>query len=57
MKEGEMEEVAEMMKRVVVDGEDPKNVQRDAADFRSDLERVHYCFENAIKAYEYVKIR
>jgi len=52
-----MTEVAEMMKRVVIDGEDPKKVQRDAAELRSGFERVQYCFENATKAYEYVKIR
>ncbi len=57
MKEAEMVEVAELMKRVVVDGEDPKKVGADAAELRSGFERVQYCFENATKAYEYVKIR
>ncbi len=56
MKETEMVEVAELMKRVV-DSEDPKKVQADAAYLRSGFEKVHFCFENATKAYEYVKIR
>jgi glycine/serine hydroxymethyltransferase len=41
----------------VVDGEDPKRVQADAAELRSGYEKVQYCFENATKAYEYMKIR
>ena len=57
MKENEMVEVAELMKRVVVDGEDPKKVQTDVADLHSGFEKVNFCFENATKAYEYVKIR
>jgi glycine hydroxymethyltransferase len=57
MKENEMVEVAELIKRVAIDSEDPKKVQADAADLRSDFEKVHFCFENATKAYEYVKIR
>jgi hypothetical protein len=52
-----MEEVAEMMKRVVFAGEDPRLVSADASELRSGFEKVHYCFENATKAYEYVKIR
>ena len=52
-----MVEVAELMKRIVVDGEDPKNVGADAAELRSSFDKVQYCFENATKAYEYVKIR
>jgi len=43
--------------RVVVDGEDPKRVQADAAELRSGYEKVQYCLENATKVYEYVKIR
>ncbi len=57
MKESEMVEVAELMKRIVVDGEDPKKVGADAAELRSGFDKVQYCFENATKAYEYVKIR
>jgi len=57
MNESEMVEVAELMKRIVVDGEDPKKVGRDATEFRKDYDTVQYCFENATKAYQYVKIR
>jgi glycine hydroxymethyltransferase len=57
MKEGEMEEIAELMKRIVVDGEDPMKVGGDAAELRRGFDTVQYCFENSTKAYQYVKIR
>jgi len=57
MKEGEMGEIAEFIKRVIVDGEETKRVAADVAEFRRDYQRVHYCFESATQAYEYVKIR
>ena len=56
MKEREMEEIAEFIKRVV-DGEEPKRVADDVAEFRRDYQRVHYAFESVTQAYEYVKIR
>ncbi|HDI06977.1 MAG TPA: serine hydroxymethyltransferase [Candidatus Bathyarchaeota archaeon] len=57
MKENEMEEIAEFMKRVVLDKEAPEKVKADVAEFRKDFQKVHYCFENAVEAYEYIKIR
>lgn len=57
MKEREMEEIAEFIKRIIVDGEDTKRVADEVAEFRRDYQRVHYCFESATQAYEYVKIR
>lgn len=57
MKESEMGEIAEFIKRVIVDGEETKCVAADVAEFRRDYQRVHYCFESATQAYEYVKIR
>jgi len=57
MKENDMAEVAELMKRVVIDKEDPKKVKLDVAEFRKDFQKVRYCFESAKDAYEYIKIR
>ncbi len=56
MKEGEMDEIAEFLKRVVIDGEGPESVAKDVADFRREFQRVQYAFESATQAYEYVKI-
>jgi glycine hydroxymethyltransferase len=57
MKEAEMGEIAEFIKRVVVNGESPGRVAADVAEFRRDYQRVHYAFESSTQAYEYVKIR
>lgn len=56
MKESEMDEIAEFIKRVVVDGESPEAVAKDVAEFRRDYQRVHYAFESVVEAYEYIKI-
>jgi glycine hydroxymethyltransferase len=57
MKEGEMEEIAEFIKRVIIDKEDAEKVKSDVREFRKDYQKVHYCFENATEAYQYIKIR
>jgi glycine hydroxymethyltransferase len=57
MKQSHMREVAELIKRVVIDKEDPKKVKQDAANFRKDFQNVHYCFQTAKNAYEYIRIR
>ena len=57
MKENEMQDIAEFMKRVVIDKEDVGKVKADVVEFRKDCQKVHYCFENATEAYSYIKIR
>ena len=57
MKEREMAEIADFIKRIVVDGEDIKRVAGEVTEFRRGYQQVHYCFESATQAYEYVKIR
>ena len=57
MKENEMKEIAEFVKRVIIDKENMDKVKADVAGFRKDYQKVHYCFENATEAYEYIKIR
>jgi len=57
MKKSEMVEVAELIKRIVIDKEDPDRVRQDVRDFRKDFQKVHYCFPTAKTAYEYIKIR
>jgi glycine hydroxymethyltransferase len=56
MKENEMVEVAEFMKRVVMDKDDVNRVKRDVAEFRRNYQKLHYCFEDAAEAYQYAKI-
>jgi glycine hydroxymethyltransferase len=57
MKENEMKEIAEFVKRVIVDKEDVNSVKADVVEFREQYQKVHYCFENATEAYSYIKIR
>jgi glycine hydroxymethyltransferase len=57
MKRSHMSEVAEFIKKVIIDKQDPKKVKEDVAAFRKDFQEVHYCFETARSAYEYIKIR
>ncbi|MEM3421021.1 MAG: serine hydroxymethyltransferase [Candidatus Hadarchaeum sp.] len=57
MKEGEMKQIAEFIRRIIIDNEDPQEVAREVAEFRKEFQKVHYCFESATEAYEYIKIR
>ena len=56
MKQSEMEEIAEFIRRVVVKKEDPKSVTNDVIEFRNHFQKVQYCFEPG-DAYQYIKIR
>lgn len=57
MKERDMPQIAEFVKRVIIKKEPLEKVRADVANFRKDYQKVHYCFENATEAYKYVKIR
>jgi len=57
MKESEMEEVAELMARIVVKGEESRRVAKDVTEFRKDFQRVQFAFESSKDAYEYIHIR
>jgi glycine hydroxymethyltransferase len=56
MKESEMREVASFIKKVVVDKKDKKQVASEVKSFRKNYQKVHYCFDNKLGAYEYVKL-
>lgn len=53
MKESGMDEIAEFIKRVVVDKENPESVKEDVVAFKKDYNQVHYCF-NPGEAYDYL---
>ncbi|MGA2308380.1 MAG: serine hydroxymethyltransferase [Candidatus Bathyarchaeia archaeon] len=57
MKESEMVEIAEFVKRVIIDKEPLEKVRADVALFRKEYQKVHYCFEDATEAYKYIRIR
>ena len=47
MKEENMRTIAEFMRRIIIDGEDPAKIRRDVTEFRREFTRVHYCFREA----------
>ena len=57
MKKGEMTQIAEFIKRVVINRDDPSRVREDVIAFRKDFQQVHYCFPSVRSAYEYIRIR
>jgi glycine hydroxymethyltransferase len=57
MKKSEMIEVAEFIKRIVIEKENLDKVKQDVIDFRKGFQKVHYCFPTATSAYEYIRIR
>ena len=57
MKTDEMSQIAGFMRRIVFDQEDSVKVAKDVADFRKDIQKVHYAFDTARDAYDYIKMR
>lgn len=53
MKEKEMQEVAELVARVVVKGEAPERVKPDVVNFKRQFTKVRYCFFEGEEAYDY----
>lgn len=45
MKEEEMEKIAYLMRRVLVDKQEPLQVAKEVAEFVKRYQRVHYCFD------------
>ncbi len=57
MKESNMKEIAEFIKQIVIEKKDPKRSVSKVKSFRKKFQKVHYCFDNKLGAYEYVKLR
>lgn len=57
MKGSEMKEVASFIKDIVVDKKDPKKIKSKVTSFRKNYQKVLYCFDKKLGAYEYVKLR
>lgn len=57
MKEGEMEEIAELIKQVIIDGKEPREIALKVREFRKEFQHVHFAFSSEREAYEYIKIR
>ena len=57
MKKNEMQEIASYLKQVVIDKKDPKKILSKVKAFRKDFQKVKFCFDNKLGAYEYVTLR
>lgn len=57
MKKNEMEEIASLIKNIVIEKKDPKKVLSKVKSFRKNFQKVKFCFDNKLGAYEYVKLR
>jgi glycine hydroxymethyltransferase len=57
MGKDQMDAVADLMAKVIVKGEDPSGVAGEVRSFRKEYQKVHYAFDTAKDAYEYISLR
>jgi len=57
MKKNEMQEIASIIKQVVIEKKDLKKILAKVKAFRKNYQKVKFCFDNKLGAYEYVKLR
>jgi len=55
--QSDMQDVAQFIKQVIIDKKDPEKIKPEVKSFRKDFQKVHYCFDKKLGAYEYVKLR
>lgn len=56
MKESEMLQIAEFIKKVIIDKKTPEKVKPKIEEFRKEYSKIHYCFETSAEAYKYMKL-
>jgi len=54
MGKSEMIDIAEFIKKVLIDKEAPNKVKDEIAEFKKDFQEIKYCFQSPNKAYEYL---
>jgi len=57
MKESEMKEIASFIKNVIIEKKNAKKLASNIRTFRKKYQKVQYCFDKKLGAYEYVKLR
>ena len=57
MGKNEMVEIAELIKKVLVDRRPPEEVAKEVIELRKDFQHVKYAFTSEIEAYEHILIR
>ncbi len=56
MEEEEMEQIADFIAQIIIEGKDPEDIKRDVEEFSQNYSEVHYCFDSSVEAYEYIDI-
>ncbi|MFX1511662.1 MAG: serine hydroxymethyltransferase [Promethearchaeota archaeon] len=56
MKKDEMDQIAEWLKKLIIDEAKIEDITKEIAEFRKDFQNVQYAFPSKTKAYEYIKI-
>jgi len=56
MKETHMDEVAELIKRIIIDDEDPEKVKQDVMEFRKEFQKIKFCFHDDFSAHKHYSI-
>ncbi len=56
MKENDMQDVADFMKKVVIDKEEPAKVGAEVKAFKEGFQTVHYCFGEGTRMYDYEEL-
>jgi len=51
-----MIEIANFIKRVVIDKEDTNNIKRDVTEFKKQYQQLHYVFDGQLDAYKYISL-
>ncbi|HEY4705054.1 MAG TPA: serine hydroxymethyltransferase, partial [Thermoplasmata archaeon] len=56
MREAQMAEVATLMGRVAMKGEDPAKVAKDVAAMRRDFNTIHFCYQPGVEAHKRLRL-
>lgn len=56
MKEDQMDQIAEWIKKLVLDKVETKSIIPEIAEFKKEFQEVKYAFPSTTKAYDYIKI-
>jgi glycine hydroxymethyltransferase len=57
MKEDQMDQIAEWFSQVIMKGKEPSKVAEEIIEFKKDFKKIHFAFNTAQEAYEYIKLR
>ena len=57
MKKSEIREIASFIEQIIIKKKDPKKILSKVKSLRKDYQKVKFCFDNKLGAYEYVKLR